>query len=50
MEREEMIKILLAANFAGRKEVVDTEVYEYAAYLRTKTDLQLQNMVMINCC
>jgi hypothetical protein len=49
MDRKEMIKTLLAANFAGRDVVTDEEVFEYAKYLRTKTDLELQNMLLINC-
>ena len=49
MERKEMIKTLLAAHFAGRMSVNQEEVIEYAAYLRSKTDLELQNMLMINC-
>lgn len=47
--REELIKILLQSNFAGRMQIIDTEIYEYMAYLQTKTDEELKNMLIINC-
>jgi hypothetical protein len=41
-----MIKMLIMSNFNGAGTA--EQKAEYAAYLATKTDLELQNMVMIN--
>jgi len=49
MNRQEMIKTLVLSALTGKPDASKEEVAEYVKYLNTKSDLELQNMVMINC-
>jgi hypothetical protein len=49
MQRQEMIKILVQSALVNKPNATKEEVAEYVKYLEGKTDLELQNMVMINC-
>lgn len=51
VDRAEMIKSLIKsaihANF--NKPLTTEELKDYKEYLESKTDLELQNLIMINC-
>ena len=48
MERQDMIKTLVRSNFMGTAPSKE-EVASYISYLQGKSDLELQNMLVINC-
>jgi hypothetical protein len=51
MNRQEIIETLLksAIHSNPSKAVTKVELQEYREYLETMTDLQLKNMLVINC-
>ena len=49
MERKEMIKMLVRSALVNKPDATEEQIAEYIKYLEAKTDLQLQNMLMINC-
>ena len=49
MSRNEMILTLTQAAVAGKRDATHEEIKAYMEYLRTKSDLELQNMMLINC-
>lgn len=44
-----MIKILVQSALVNKPDATKEQVAEYIKYLEAKTDLELQNMLMINC-
>lgn len=49
MKRNEMIKTLVQSALVNKPDATETQIAEYVNYLQGKTDLELQNILMINC-
>ena len=49
MKREEMVKILMQSAKCNKPNATAEELASYQTYLEAKSDMELTNIVMINC-
>ena len=49
MTRQEIIETLVKCGLARKPNSTEKEIQEYREYLATKTDVELQNILVINC-
>ena len=49
MNKQEMIKVLVRSALVNKPDATEEQIAEYVKYLETKSEPQLQNMLMINC-
>lgn len=49
MNRQEIIEVLVRCGWTKNPNLTEQQIQDYRNYLATKTDLQLQNILVINC-